>query len=314
MKKGISVLLAALFLLWAAAEVPAWQIESFDVDLAVQPDGALLVEETILADFQGEPRHGIYRDIPLQTGDPYGIRRSIFLKFLGATDEGDKGWESRLTQEGVYRRIRLGSEGVTHRGKKTFRIRYKAERTLGFFPEHDELYWNATGNGWTIPILQARATVRLPGNIHSGQLRPAAYVGVHGSRSGDVTIHLLGSDAVQYTTSRPLNPFEGFTVVAGWPKGVVNPPSPGKRGWWLFVDNVYLLFPLLTLALMGTLWRRFGRDPKPGAIVVQYDPPDSLSPAEVGTLVDDRVDVKDITASIVDLARRGYLGIEEKGL
>ena len=48
------------------------------------------------------------------------------------------------------------------------------------------------------------------------------------------------------------------------------------------------------------------------ANAIEHEPPDNLSPGEVGTLVDNSVDMRDITASIVDLAVRSYLVIEEQ--
>ena len=70
----------------------------------------------------------------------------------------------------------------------------------------------------------------------------------------------------------------------------------------------------ITLAACLAGWYFRGRDlPGRGAIVVNYEPPDGLGPAEVGTLVDERVDLRDISAVIIDLAVRGYLKIEEVG-
>jgi len=99
MDKIFYSLLVADLLLGASAAC-AWEILSFDADLTVQQDGSLSVEETIEADFQGEPKHGIYRDIPLQTQDRLGIKRSIRIAFLGALDERESPWEAKLTREG----------------------------------------------------------------------------------------------------------------------------------------------------------------------------------------------------------------------
>jgi uncharacterized membrane protein len=63
---------------------------------------------------------------------------------------------------------------------------------------------------------------------------------------------------------------------------------------------------------MYLLWYRRGRDPQVGSIAVQYEPPGGLTPGEAGALVDDAADMRDITASIVDLAVHGYLEIEER--
>ena len=45
---------------------------------------------------------------------------------------------------------------------------------------------------------------------------------------------------------------------------------------------------------------------------MQYEPPAGLSPGEAGTLVDDQAGIRDITATLVDLAVRGFIVIEER--
>lgn len=301
---------ALLLIAGSAAPAWAWEILSFDADLAVQADGALFVTERIEADFQGEAKHGIYRDIPLQTQDRLGIKRSIRITFLEALDERERPWETKLTREGVYRRIRFGSEGATYNGRKTFKIFYRVERALGQFPDHDELYWNVTGNNWAVPMRQVRAVVRLPEAV-SGPPRSVAYTGAYGSTGQDVMITTAGGNALQFSVSRPLDPFEGLTVVVGWPSGAVAMPGRARKLRWFFQDNWPLAIPLGVLLLMSFLWWNFGRDHPRETIPVQYEPPEDMTPAEVGALADDNVDLQDITATIVDLARRGFLTIEE---
>ncbi len=311
MRRPFLILLLGVSVALAAQTVWAWEIQSFDADLAIQTDGSVQVTETIEADFQGESRHGIYRDIPLETQDRLGIKHSIRLVFLGATDENGRRWHAQLTREGVYQRIRLGSKDVTYNDRKSFKISYLVQKALQAFPDHDELYWNATGNSWAVPIRRANATVRFPKPVPSGQLHSVAYTGAYGSTARDVLITLLGEDAVQYNVGRPLNAFEGLTVVAGWPSGMVSMPTRPQKLAWFFQDNWPLAIPLVVLLLMTWIWWNFGRDLPRQTISVQYEPPEKLTPAEVGALADDNVNLKDITATIVDLARRGFLTIEE---
>ena len=287
----------------------AWEILSFDTDLEVRADSSLLATETIEADFQGESKHGIYRDIPLQTQDRLGVKRSIRITFLEAVDERGHPWEAKLTREGAYLRIRLGSEGTTYGERKTFKLSYRVERALSRFPDHDELYWNVTGNNWAVPMRQVRAVVRLPEAV-SGRPRSVAYTGGYGSTGQDVMTTTAGS-GLQFTVSRPLGPFEGLTVVVGWPSGAVAMPGRAQKLRWFFQDNWPLAIPLGVLLWMFAIWWSRGRDPLRETIPVQYDPPEGLSPGEAGALLDDSVDLRDITAGIVDLASRGYLTIEE---
>ena len=302
---------ALLLIAGSATSAYAWEIRSFETDLAVQADGSVRVTETIEADFQGEPRHGIYRDIPLQTQDSFGIKHSVRLTFLGAVDDRDRPWEAKLSREGVYQRLRLGSAATTYDDRRTFKISYRVERAVQRFPDHEELYWNATGNNWAVPMRHAAAAVRLPSPVPADQLRGLAYTGAYGSSGRDAQITIEGNNTIHYSANRPLNSFEGLTVVAGWPPGLVRMPSRAQKLRWFFQDNWPLAIPLVVLLLMTWIWWNFGRDPDRKTVSVQYEPPEELAPAEVGALADDNVDLRDITATIVDLARRGYLTIEE---
>ena len=304
-------LLAFLFFL-PVSVASAWEIQQFDAALTVQSDGSLLVRETIRADFRGESRHGIYRDIPLVTQDRLGRRESVRLIFLRATDEAGQPWEVSLSREGVYQHIRLGSASVTYDDQKTFQLTYRVERILRSFPDHDELYWNVTGNSWAVPIRSVMATVHLPRSVPKEKLLATAYTGAYSSTAKEADITVEGDDTLRYIVSRSLGPYEGLTVVAGWPAGLVAMPSRARRLQWFFLDNWIFGIPLVTLLVMTILWWRYGRDPRRGPITVRYEPPEDLTPAEAGTLVDEKADVRDITATIVDLARRGHLAIEEK--
>ncbi|MBI3317624.1 MAG: DUF2207 domain-containing protein [Candidatus Omnitrophica bacterium] len=300
-------------LLFAPAPAHAWQIDRFETEISIQADSGFIVREKIEADFKREERHGIYREIPLVTQDRRGVKRSIRLTFLEAADERGERWGVKVTRQGVTQRIRLGDPDRTFSGRKVFQLTYQVERALQAFPDHDELYWNVTGNQWAVPMGSVSAKVRIPQATDSGKLQAAAYTGTHGSAASDVQIVTQNGDSLLYAVTRPLRPFEGLTIVAGFPPGIVSMPGRARRIGWFFQDNRIFALPLLTLLLMGWLWRRIGRDFPIGSVAVSYEPPEGLTPAEVGCLIDDQADLRDITASIVDLARRGYLSIEQLG-
>ena len=176
------------------------------------------------------------------------------------------------------------------------------------FPDHDECYWNMTGNEWAVPIRQIRAEIRLPQPVQ--QLRAVAYVGAYGSTEQLRELELRPNGVVIAPT-RALGNYEGVTAAVGWEKGIVHPPSAGQVVVWWAQDNWIYGLPLVVLAVMLWLWSVKGRDPRlPRSRVVEYQPPAGLTPAEAGTLFDQRVDLRDITSTVIDLAVRGYLRIE----
>src|SRR2546430_6396323 len=73
-------------------------------------------------------------------------------------------------------RIRIGSADVMlSPGRHVYEITYRTSRQLGFFSDHDELYWNVNGNGWTFPFDRLSAEVRLPAPVPAGAPRPPAH-------------------------------------------------------------------------------------------------------------------------------------------
>jgi uncharacterized membrane protein YgcG len=192
-------------------------------------------------------------------------------------------------------------------------IRYRVRDALGQFPEYDELYWNATGHEWNTTIRNASATIHLPDGFTSADLQAAGYSGRFGATGANVKVTYLQPGVVGYEVAGALGPLQGLTVSVGWPQGHVAFPGAATRTIRFLADNWVPVIPLL---FFFWLWRRYqtrGKDPRgPAAVVVRYDPPEGITPGELGTLVDESVDLRDITAVVVDLAVRGYLIIQVK--
>src|SRR5262249_2376600 len=118
-------------------------------------------------------------------------------------------------------------------------------------------------------------------------------------------------NGVTVRTTVPLAYHEGLTIAVGFDKGAVREPNAVDKTVLFFRSNWPLFLPLAVFLIMFRVWWTNGRDPRLRSIAAQYEPPEKLTPGECGTLVDNSADMKDITASIVDLAVRGYLVIEE---
>jgi uncharacterized membrane protein len=287
----------------------AYEIRNFETELTVEENSDLLVEERIEVFFQ-EPRHGIFRTIPVRYSDPKGYAYSLGLRLLSVTDEEGNALETKLTNEGRYVKIRIGNPYRTVEGAVTYVIRYRVREALSQFPEHDEIYWNATGNEWNAPIRRSSATVRLPGHPAVDLLRVAGYTGKFGMAERAVEITHPSPGVVRFVTTRSLGPLEGLTVAVGFPQGLVTFPSPAVRVARIAADNWIALLPFGWLVFLFTRYRKFGRDPDADAtVVVRHEPPQGLTPGDIGTLIDERVDTIDITATVVDLAVRRYLTI-----
>jgi len=294
-----------------------------DVEVRLTRADTFTVTERILYDFGSERRHGIFRLIPIRYGHGAAPDYRIHVDVQSATDEHGAPLRTKVTREGSNLKVRIGDPDSTVTGEHEYRITYRVRRGLLYFEDHDEVYWNATGTEWPVPIGDALARVILPPDADASKAWFACYTGPMGSTRSDCDA-TPEPGAVVITSRRPLGVREGLTVVVGLPKGILDEPTRLER----FLDRAsdavspWMMLPLLALLGMLHLWRTFGRDLEAreqggggaggrDATPVRYEPPEGLSPAEVGTILDERADMTDFTATILDLAVRGHLTIIE---
>jgi uncharacterized membrane protein len=309
---GCRAALAALaILLWLPAGATTsgkeLRIENFGAHIVVTRDGTIDVTEKIEAHFIGGPWHGLYRSIPVEYVTPQGLNYTLFLTVKSVTGSDGRALKFDSSRVRHYRKLKIYIPDADD-SVQTISIEYTISDAIKFFEDHDELYWNVTGDEWDVPIEYARASILLPAG--ASNIRATLFTGAYGSRAKDAETEIVGNGVEVHTTA-PLAYHAGLTIAVAFDKGLVQEPSPLTLAGRFLRSNWPLLMPLLIFAIMFRLWWTSGRDPRLRSIVAQYEPPDHLTPGEVGTLLDNSVDMRDITATIVDLAVRGYIVIEE---
>ena len=300
-------LITTLFLVAPTTQARDLTIQRFDETVTINPNGTIEVTEIIEARFTGF-WHGIYRTIPVEYDTPQHLNYSLLLEPLSVTDDDGHALKYEQKREGRYLKFKItvpDAQDTT----KTVLLHYRILNAIRFFDDHDELYWNVTGGEWDAPIRSASAKIELPDGVTG--LHAIAFTGAYGSRESDAQVETTGN-IVQVKANHPLSYREGLTVVAGWDKGFVHPPSTAAKIALFFRSNWPLFLPVVAFFIMLWLWWTRGRDPERGSVAVQYEPPDKLTPGECGTLVDNEAAMRDITATLVDLAVKGYLTIEQK--
>ena len=292
-------------------------IVKFHADITVNEDSSLLVQETILVKFH-ESRHGIYREIPFKYTDEQGNTERTPLHVQSVTDQAGVERKYRVAKKGNVVNIRIGDSKHYVEGFQTYVITYQVENALLFFDDHDELYWNVTGNYWWSPIHEASARVTLAVKDQSRNLWAACYTGAFGSRASQCRYE-ASHNIAEFSSTKSLAPREGLTIAFGWDKGLVSQPSSYEKFLWMIDirENWIFLIPFFSLASMVYLWRTRGRDPGVrAAVAVKYEPPKynnvPLTAGEVGALIDEKLNSRDITSSIIGLAVKGYIRIEEQ--
>jgi len=300
---------ATLLTLTLPACARSWRIANFQATIDVHQDGSAFVTERITAVFTGSYQ-GIYRTIPIEYPGPHGANYTLFVDVIGVKD-ADSGQALRyeLHRQGHYRQIKIYVPGAMNTDK-TVEINYQVKNATRFFPDHDEFYWNVTGNDWPVPIDHASALLMFPQDA-VGQIRAQGFTGIYGSRQQEVSSEVRDA-AASFETTNPLPMRAGVTADVFIPKGILREPGQLTQIAWFVQSNPVVLLPVIVFAVMFGLWYTVGRDPDPGmSVAPMYEPPKDMTPAECGTLVDDAVKPRDITCTLVDLAVKGYIKIEE---
>ena len=290
----------------AGAQERSLAITGFDAVIAVEPNSGIRVDETITAQFTGS-WNGIYRMIPIKYRTAQGLNWTLGVDVLGATDQDGRQLRVETSRERHYLKVKMwvpGAENAT----RTITLRYRATNGLRFFEEHDELYWNVTGDEWDVPVGMATARIELPAG--AAGIRATAFTGAYGSTAEGATVATTGT-TLRFATRQPLGYREGLTIVVGWDKGIVTEPSTTAKAAGVIASNWPLAIPVPVFVFMFLMWRARGRDPEQQPVTVRYEPPADLTPGEAGTLIDNKVDTRDIIATLVDLAVRGHLRFQE---
>ncbi|RME49579.1 MAG: DUF2207 domain-containing protein, partial [Chloroflexi bacterium] len=301
--------------------------ERFDVSLTVQKNGDVDVVETRTIAFQGGPFRFGFRTIPLSRLE--GITNVEFY-------EGDRRYE-QSSSEAPYT-FNTWVEGgdfnlrwyfpETSDSTHTFILKYTAKGAIRIYDAGDQIWWTAVEGDRSYPVLAARVTVQLPEGVDEIQKWEAYGVNAQAD--------IVDPRTVVFTAQEVVGPGQSFDVRVQFPHGVVESPPPawqqefdaraaeeGQGPSGTTTDTYQVLLNLLAgfigvfIAVVGTvglflLWYTRGRD-APVPMVAEYlpQPPSDLPPGVVGTLLDETADMEDIIATLVDLARRGVISMQE---
>ncbi len=308
------VLVAVLLLALASVATAKERIDSFHSRVEIQADATLRVTETIRVQSEGvQMKRGIFRDFPTDYRDKHGNKVRVGFDVSGVLRDGaSEPWFTERQANGV--RLYIGSKSrKLPPGAHEYVISYRTTRQVGFFPDHDELYWNVTGNGWDFAIREASADVTLPRSVPAADLRMEGWTGYPGSRQRAVETGATdGTGSIR--TTRVLSNEEGLTLAFTFPKGIVPSPTAMQRVQWWAEDNKGLVTIALGFLLLWAYyywrWWLYGRDPEPGVVMPQYEAPDDLPPSVLRYVRDMDYASPTFVSDLMHLAERGFLRIE----
>ncbi len=299
----------ALLLCASAVAQASLRIPEFRSEIELLQSGEIGVVETLAVNFL-TPHHGIERDLLVSSRAPTGENLTVGVKLAGVEVDGAPApYTTRRAGRDLV--IRIGDPDRTITGLHTYTIRYTVDHALVFRQAYVDLFWNVTGY-WEVPIDHTTALVRLPQGVDTSQVTTGSYVGYAQSTTRGQPARLDPDGRFRFEAG-PLSPAENLTLNLAVPRAGLGiaPPTAWERTLRFLGANVYAVLPLLTLVGMIVLWAKVGKDPTKGTIAPRFDPPTGMDAGEAGVLIDDRVDLRDLSAMVIDLAVKGYLKIQE---
>lgn len=292
------------------------KINSFDVSIIAHKNGTMTIEEGINYDFGEGSRHGIFRTIPLvsRVGDLY---RVIEVEFLDVVRDGT-GEKYEVNKQPKETEVKIGNPDKTITGVHNYIIRYSVKNAIGSnYEDHDEIYWNVTGNTWDIPIEKASVNLMTDFDVSTNKIvcysRPGNFNAQFCTFPGEPPFNPV-------TTTEVLQPGDGLTIVAGFPvntfpKSILQKTEPVFDPDFLTLLKIYSPFFLgLNFLLAPYLLFWYFRNKSKvrfGSPSVNFDIPKNVTPAEAGVIDTFKLEKNEVIASIFDLAIKKFIKIEE---
>jgi len=288
------------------------RVISFHSDIEVDTSSRITVKESIKVYANGNVfKRGITRTIPTQSIDDSGNKIKLNYKILSVERDGRASKYHTERGNGDIT-IYVGESDVfLNEGEYNYTIMYRMSGQIRFFDTYDEIYWNVNGFDWELPFDQVSSQITLPegGNI----IQNSCYTGRYGSTNTNCNATIISDNRMRFSADN-FNAGENLTVAVGFSKGIVNQPPPPPPPTFLQKYGALILSGFLSLALLlyyGFTWLKFGIDPPKPTVFPQFDIPEQMTPASVGMLDKLRYHGDLITGSILNLAVKGYLKIEE---
>lgn len=312
-KIGFLILFLAI-----SAQARTWPISRLETTVHVDQDGSAIVIERFEFSLVNKelpsplaqwylrdqlPDQFFRRLVRINTPGPLGTRHMLFVRVFGVSVDNDSGVVYRTRTRGDFLELQIPvPSGPSH----VVEIHYAVRNAVRFLADHDDLYWSVSDIDTAVQ--QAALRIVLPPGVE-GQFRAQGFL--LGRRALKPLVPAIEASSVRFD-STGLAPLSALTADVILPPGLLRQPNFLRRWEWFLRANPIVLLPLVVFGFMYWLWYKKARNYFPGlSVAPRYEPPEGLSPAEVGTLIDDRVDPRDVTSTLVDLAVRGFVRIEE---
>jgi hypothetical protein len=288
------------------------RVLSFHSEIEIDTSSTITVKEFIKIYANGTIfKRGITRSIPTVKADSSGKKVKLDYNILSVERDGKiSKYHTEKRKDNII--IYVGESDVfLTEGIYNYTITYRMGGQIRFFEAYDEIYWNVNGFNWAIPFDQVSSQIILPkgGNI----IQKACYTGRYGSNSSNCSATLLSENSIRFNADN-LRAGENLTIALGFNKGIIKQPPPPPPPTFLQKYGALILSGFISFALLlyyGLTWLKFGIDPPKPTVIPQFEIPNNMTPASIGMLDKLRYHGDLITGTILNLAVKGYLKIEE---
>ncbi|MFZ2882426.1 MAG: DUF2207 domain-containing protein, partial [Candidatus Moraniibacteriota bacterium] len=307
------------YILQTRENVTDWYIHNFESVIEVRENSTLLVTEKITADCgNARDKHGIFRVLPTQL-KTFDKIISMPVRIVSITDFSGKNISYSTIKNSTDNTItwKIGDKDRTVSGINEYKIVYEIGNVINFDnPQWDELYWNLNGNFWDLEIDRFSAKIILPLGISEVNSKVEYYTGELRENNEDATYQWTDKNVLLVTSTKTLKAREGITLSVTFPKNIV---TPYEFSFWEKYQDQILFFLGMVIFLVSfivafLIWKKYGKDPRMDkTIIAEFEAPENLTPLEMGVLMNSGGFKNEyITASIINLAVRGVIKIEEK--
>lgn len=304
-KIGIIILLATVFMpnkVLANSSSSGYTIEAYNIDMQVNEDNTFDITETIIANFTGYNKHGIYRKIPLKNSvtrtDGTKSNNNAKITNISVNDN------FKTSNESGYKVIKIGDADKTVSGIKTYTVKYTYNIGKDPLKNADELYFNLIGDEWDTSISYVTFKITMPKEFNKTLLGFSS--GKTGSTNSSNVLYNVNGNVISGSLRNSLSSGEALTVRLTLPEGYFVGASLNLNMYAIITIIISLLFVLISYKL----WAKHGKDDKV-IETVEFYPPKGFNSAEVGYLYEGVADDNSIISLLIYLANKGYLKIEE---
>ena len=304
----------------SAQTISGEHIENYTINILIKNSAKIEVTEVISYYFS-EPRHGIFRNIPYKKTNSDGKTYVMDIDDISVSLGNSAAVPFTTSKDGTNMSLKIGDPSITVSGSQKYIIKYTVSGAITYFSDHDELYWNGIGNDWQIPISSAIINVTAQADIEPSEYNATCFTGSLGSNEENCAWVVTNTPSISFQTTTKLDSGEGFTIALGFPKNKVAVLEPKEDKLSSIIVAIILISSFIYFIVVPLIivffYTKEAKNVKTKQRIVAawFSPPkDSqgkdYSPAETGLLYSKKIDNRLITATLINLAQRGFIKIK----